>query len=326
MIAIRVDANPTIATGHLMRCLSIARYLRTQGQPVFFICADRVPCEILEEQGFSYEVLHSDWTVLEEELPRLLPLLEEKEVSVLLVDSYYVTTEYLKTVQNHTKVVYMDDLNLCQTPISLLVNYTLEVDEREGVYPMALGSKYAPLREEFQEVAPIFIKKEMKNVMITTGGTDRNFATSHLLDGLCPLLPELQFHVVVGRFFTHGAQLKEQAERYGNVVLHENVSSMTPIIKACDVVISAGGTTLFELCACGIPTIAFEIADNQRLLMETLAKAGALCSLGKWKGAEPVRSALEEMSYEKRKDYGVNSRRLVDGQGVVRLVEQIRSL
>ena len=34
-------------------------------------------------------------------------------------------------------------------------------------------------------------------------------------------------------------------------------------MKKVDVAISAGGTTLYELCACGTPTISYSFADNQ---------------------------------------------------------------
>ncbi len=37
-----------------------------------------------------------------------------------------------------------------------------------------------------------------------------------------------------------------------------------------DLAISAGGNTLYELCACGIPTIAIIIADNQRKFVQVI--------------------------------------------------------
>ncbi len=48
MIGIRVDGNAHIGTGHLMRCLAIARKLGELGRnPIFFTidCADAVRAE-----------------------------------------------------------------------------------------------------------------------------------------------------------------------------------------------------------------------------------------------------------------------------------------
>lgn len=40
----------------------------------------------------------------------------------------------------------------------------------------------------------------------------------------------------------------------------------------CDVCITAGGTTVYELCACGIPSIIYRIADNQIMCSDKLSE------------------------------------------------------
>ncbi|NLV76359.1 MAG: UDP-2,4-diacetamido-2,4,6-trideoxy-beta-L-altropyranose hydrolase, partial [Tissierellia bacterium] len=51
--------------------------------------------------------------------------------------------------------------------------------------------------------------------------------------------------------------------KYNNVKFYMNVKNMKNLMINNDLAISAGGNTLYELCACGIPTIAIIIADNQ---------------------------------------------------------------
>ena len=48
MVAIRVDANTTISTGQIMRCITVAKALRSENVDVVFITADSYPEDILK--------------------------------------------------------------------------------------------------------------------------------------------------------------------------------------------------------------------------------------------------------------------------------------
>ena len=61
MIAIRVDANEQIASGHVMRCLSIADALQELGVETLFFTSDYYAEEIIEKRGFPAICLNNDW-------------------------------------------------------------------------------------------------------------------------------------------------------------------------------------------------------------------------------------------------------------------------
>ena len=61
MIGIRADANEQIATGHIMRCMTIADEIKKLGEEVIFYTADDVVVELINSRGFNVEVLSSDW-------------------------------------------------------------------------------------------------------------------------------------------------------------------------------------------------------------------------------------------------------------------------
>ena len=46
---------------------------------------------------------------------------------------------------------------------------------------------------------------------------------------------------------------------------------MASLMASCDMAVSAGGTTLSELCAVGVPTISYLMADNQRTAVDRFA-------------------------------------------------------
>ena len=60
MLYIRTDMNETIATGHMMRCLSIADAAKKQGQETVFLVADAQAQELLKKRGYAYRILGSD--------------------------------------------------------------------------------------------------------------------------------------------------------------------------------------------------------------------------------------------------------------------------
>ena len=63
---------------------------------------------------------------------------------------------------------------------------------------------------------------------------------------------------------------------------------MSDYMKKCDLAISAGGSTLYELCACGTPTIQYTLADNQ------LGAARAFSEQGLIPWAGDIRTDMEE--------------------------------
>ena len=50
---------------------------------------------------------------------------------------------------------------------------------------------------------------------------------------------------------------------FTNVHIHRAVTDMEVYMQRADMAVAAGGTTLYELCAVGTPTISYSFADNQ---------------------------------------------------------------
>ena len=111
MLYIRTDMNVQIATGHVMRCLSIADATRELGEKVIFLLADNHAVEYITERGYETIVLGTKWDDMASELPILLDIIKEKKIQSVLIDSYQVTETYLKSLSEHIKIAYLDDLN-----------------------------------------------------------------------------------------------------------------------------------------------------------------------------------------------------------------------
>ena len=340
MIWIRADANSEIGSGHMMRCLSIADACKELGEQVCFLIADEGGVELLSKRGHDYIVLGTDYQRMEEELQpgmgerQLQRLLGEHPHGLLLIDSYFVTEQYLKALREYAKVVYMDDIPRFAYPVDAIVNYNIygedmEYDGECGTF--FLGPGFAPLREQFQKVE-YQVRSEAKNVLITTGGSDKYNLAGKILDEVMTKegTKELCYHVVSGVFNPHRTYLEKLAEKNGNIKVHCNVTDMAGLMKECDIAITAGGSTVYELSAVGVPTLCFSFVDNQELIVENFYRKGLVAYGGNYLKEQEafagnVAEALHELAANEqlRRSYSNRQRALVDGSGAKRLAGEL---
>ncbi len=334
-ILFRVDANATVGLGHLMRCLSVADELAPRGAEPVFICADKQFAEYVEERGYSYVSLNSSYHEMSEELPRLLHLVETMECRLLVVDSYYVDDEYLESLSSRTEVVYFDDFGSRRLPVDILVNYNVSAnrDMYRGLYEnrtteLLLGSSYAPLRKQFDIQVLPEIKPSVENVAILVGGADPEHMAARILAALDEegdLIHEVCFHFVLGSIAPDIEAFEERASDDNNVVVHQGIEDMATFMCAMDAAVSASGTTLYELCACGIPTVNYCLSDDQYAPAHSFSSEGAMLFGGDYrderKSLTPLVSALSDLCSDTalRRSLRKASAKVVDGEGSKRL-------
>ncbi|MDE6386291.1 MAG: UDP-2,4-diacetamido-2,4,6-trideoxy-beta-L-altropyranose hydrolase [Lachnospiraceae bacterium] len=292
-IYFRTDGNSEIATGHLMRCLSIARACVKKSAKVKFIVSDEQSLALLQERfsfplEFGIRCLHSDYTNMMPELPALSALAAQDNASPanlnsykpwIFVDSYYVTPAYLLSLRESFRVAYLDDLRSFDCPVDLVINY--DTDQDCAYYAKAerrlLGMQYTPLREQFNGTA-YTVRPTVEHILLSTGGTDPYAVAEHLLNAVyrgltadMPRLQSLHYHILTSSANARYDALAGYARMYPNVHVHEGVLDVASLMASCDLAVCAGGTTLCELCAVGVPTVSYLMADNQRTAVETYA-------------------------------------------------------
>lgn len=332
---IRVDGNSIIGTGHQMRCMALAREFK-RFMDVVFVSADEENSSILKENGYDVRVLGSQWNCMDEELPQLCVLVEKENPCFVFVDSYQVTKTYLQELKKIVPVVYMDDLHEFVYPCDVLVNYSVYskkinyIEEyKDTDTRLLLGCKYAPLREEFSRMPNKEILTDIRNVLVLTGGTDEyrfalNFVKKIAIDNE---YESVDFHVVCGRYNKDIVELQELEKQNLNIHVYKNIQGLSNHMLEADIAISAGGTTLYELCACGTPTIAYVLADNQIENVKTFAENDYIISVGDIRKGFPKDNIKRALKKASEVDYRImmekKMRMLVDGQGTGYLTKEI---
>jgi len=334
-VFIRADANLNIGTGHIMRCLSLADAFQERGVVCVFVSAEPYMRPLIQERGYECLVLGTEYDHMDGELPALLPLLERQQPFCVVLDSYFVTPDYMQGIRSKVPVVYIDDLNAFDYPADIVVNYSLYAGKT--AYPpnkgYLLGPRYAPLRKQFQGLTPRAAKEQVKEILFSTGGTDPYHVASQCAEYLRehPPASDVAYHFILGAMNQDAEQIKRLAKDAPYIMPHEQVTDMCGLMLRCDAAVSAAGTTLYELCACGLPTVTYILADNQIPGAAAFEAAGLMPCAGDVRKercfAERIFSELDAItSWEHRKETAQRMQTLVDGNGVIRVVEMIMGM
>lgn len=358
MVYIRADANPNIGMGHIMRCLSIADAFHTRGVHPVFIIADEQVLSLIRKRGYKAIVLHSNYADMKAEL-QCWDAENIGIANIIIIDSYYATPEYLKMLKTRVgdngNVVYLDDRAAFPYPVDILVNYnafaksstyeSLYSRNAEHIPQLLLGCSYTPLRRTFQGIVKKEQPEKVKNILVSTGGSDK----LHLSLALEKELQDKEgndikvYHFLLGAMNQDKAEIQRLAQGQKNLVLHENVTDMRSLLERMDLAVSAAGATLYEICACGVPVITYSIANNQIPGAEAFQSLGLAMNIGDLREANVneiasnklassatrrIISAIEERSidYTWRQKVGPKMQEMIDGFGADRLVEKILSL
>lgn len=338
MIAIRADANKKIAMGHIMRCLSIASRLKELGEEAVFFTSGDYAADYIKSKGFECYILPYEYKNKDEEIYEFIDILKAKNISTVLLDSYEVTSRYMMQLNKAVKIAYIDDLNLFKYPADLIINYTYNTDMslyNEWHYNLTdtkflLGSRYIPLRPEFSN-SVIKCNSQVKRIFITTGGSDEHNMLLEILKELCKSKwSKIEKLVIAGKFYGHMEELRTLELHHESVKVYHDIPDMAGVMKKCDVAISAGGTTVAELCACGIPIIGFAVAQNQIYGLEAYSEDGIVKYAGdvredRKRVVDNIVINLEEFvtDYNQRKQQGKLAHDLIDGDGAMRTAKEI---
>lgn len=348
-IAIRADGGTKIGMGHIMRTLVLAKELSKENE-VFYLCRiesrkndskislkDDVNEVVLLEQLEQYElgyskyiqgikkVLYEGFKVKLLNEDNLLNELKDIQADLLITDSYFVDEKYFKkTKKIFNKTAYIDDINQHYFDVDFLINQNCDAEDlnyKTNYYTkLLLGTDYLMLREEFKSLNKKHIKHGVSDIMITVGGADPYNLTERILNYVGGL--NYKFHVIIGPSF--GDIFFEGDFKRDNIKFYYN-ADMCEIMKKCDMAISACGSTLYELSACGVPTLGIIIADNQQGIANKLNNIGIIKNLGWYDkiNKELLVNSIDDLAdnYELRKFVSEKASKLVDGKGVERIVK-----
>lgn len=302
-IFILTDGGADTGLGHVSRCVALAQSFKRRKSPAALIInGDKSLLPLLGGSNYKMFNWHDDQGTL-------LKIIKSSDITV--VDSYLAGPLLNKEIAASTKLpVYLDDTKRAVYPKGIIVNGSIGAEKmgykrKKGVKYL-LGMEYAYLRKPFWTGVSRRIKKNIRDVLITFGGTSQDNIISVMVDFLSRKFPQMRFNIVSNKI---------------------DACSMKELMLDSDIAISAGGQTLYELARIGTPTICICIADNQLNNIRGWQKAGFIEYAGWRNDARLLRKVYKALntiySFGERVKRSDAGRRMIDGRGVHRIVDAL---
>lgn len=305
-VAFRADASIEIGSGHIMRCLTLADALTSSANAhCLFICREHEGNLITLVENKGYQVMrlksynteskgnltHSSWLGAseKEDANACRTILKALNIDWLIVDHYALDINWEKRLKPYYKKLFViDDLADREHDADILLdqNFGRSSCDYQELIPkhcqLLIGPEYALLRPEFSQWREYSINRRQdiqapKRWLVNLGGVDKDNITSDILYTLsrCSLTPDTKITVVMGASAPHIDNIKKLAKTMPwSCDVQVNISNMAEIMANSDIAVGAAGSTSWERCCLGLPTIMLILAENQYIIANTLHKAG----------------------------------------------------
>lgn len=330
-LALVCDASAQTGLGHWVRSAAVADELAARGWQVTAVHAPDAEVQVLEEgstRGWAHCVVGRAPSVLGPALDKLAP-------TAVLIDTYRLDGDCVSALRKPERIsILVDDLNNRGfLDVDLVVNQNLGADTQNYRHVtdarLLLGPTFAMLRPQFRELRNAGLRRlenqpdKPSTIFVMMGGSDATGTLTPVLSGCAEAFPRAHIRAVVP---THRAEKIDRIAPAGRIETLAPTPHVAQEMIDADLVVTAGGTSVWELCALGRPFGIIVVADNQQDATRRLEHSGAALRLAEIP-VDPHGLASSLRASVKNKATVVDRARraaaLVDGHGCPRVADEI---
>ncbi|WP_196924856.1 PseG/SpsG family protein [Micromonospora vinacea] len=351
-VGLRCDAGPRRGVGHLVRCLALAEEFLARGAHVtVFGTVERLDWATADLAARGIPLLPGPDSAAE-----LVEVARRHELDVLVLDSYELDPAgagALRAAGVYTLAIIDGDSRGQVADLYLDQNFGADLPGLDAAPELAgfgvgaglpgrllAGSGYALLRDTVisarPPVAPPATAVSRPRVLAFFGGTDAVGAAPVLTRVLVATGHPMDLTVIVGRPEIE-AEVDDVTPGRGQIIRPvPPTTSLPALITEADLVVSAAGTSTWELCCLGAPSALVCVVDNQRESYTRVVRHGLAAGLGELPeltaGGVAGRAARATAartlhgllsSPQRRATLAARGWSTVDGQGRARVVDAV---
>jgi UDP-2,4-diacetamido-2,4,6-trideoxy-beta-L-altropyranose hydrolase len=308
-------AGPTIGFGHLVRCCSLAHALGVE--PVVVVRGTAATRRRAATGGWRVVTVRDD-----DDLHRLGP-------HVLVVDdpSTTVVRSWVRRARRlGVPVATIHDLGIAAIDSDLVIDGSVRPPRGvEGRYGSLCGLLYTILDPRLRERRERMTRAVPRRILIALGGGSRMMTAARLVRAIAASVVDAEIRVVRG--FSAGRRTPALAT---GAWIHAK-DGLAEELSSTSVAVLAGGITLYEACALGVPSVAVALNRAQHVTIRALARRGATVDAGLATAEGTIRRVAREVERltgdaAARRRMSRAGRRLVDARGAARVASRVRQL
>ena len=274
------NAGPDVGGGHVMRSLTLARTFIERGADVRFLASPEAQ-RVLDVFGRDIQTV----PVASPAPAHLVAAAQRQAFEAVVFDHYDLGRAEHQAIAGDRPSLVIDDLANRPLGGDLVLDPGPARDPRDyvgliGKTRLLLGPAYAPVRSRFASLRETALKRRsdpVRRILVALGLTDVGGFTARVVRQLQRFDGDLVFCVVVGGGSAAVPQLRDLARQDARIELHVDARDMAELTAAADIAIGAAGSTTWERCILGLPSVIVVLADNQRPAAEALrAREAAL--------------------------------------------------
>ena len=329
-----VEVSLQIGMGHFVESLDLAQYLLDLRESVHFILNPYPPaCSELHKRKISFTECDID------ALDEISLFLRKKKSKCVIINHRSVSLNSLRVLNHEDQtVVLIDQFGGKRVICDLLINRSIVPEwlkyDFVGHQPICrFGGDYAILDNTYEalhEREKAFLENE-NTVLVSMGGVDRTGATLRIIDAM-KSVGNVSKEIITGSGFPHNAKLLRLRENLNDssFTFFQGVDDLGKRMSKADIVISAGGNTIYEMACVGAPGIILWEDEHEYIQGKAFAEKGVVKCLGNGITtpvkviSNSIKALLKDI--DRRKYMSQCGRKMVDGHGKNRIANEIIKL
>ncbi len=340
----RLNSNIATGIGHIMRCARVAKNLKKKGHKCIFYLDKKSSFNYLLvefEVKYIYQK-NTNFKNQKDDAKFFLRKLDIDKKLKIVVDDYRLDCEWEKIVSNNNRfIIVFDDEEKNKHDCDIYINYKPDLIETENFNynliknkdtKLLLGSKYCIL-DTITKPKKKLKPKKYHNICFYMGGSgDFKYFDKiiiKLIEKINVNNNSFFIYIIAGPGCKNIKPLIQLSKKFNFIKIIEGKKDLKKTISIMDLIIGSAGNIVYEASFYNIPSLFFEISNNQNNKIYNMEKIGHyfMLPISELKKYSKLSLLIYLMLKNYKRIYKLNleKKTKIDNKGVHRVVRKLIS-